>query len=172
MSSGGQGFATKHDPLRFPPDVRAVPGRKAKPLASALLEEAGWTKDGDWWTDPDGNEAAYDLTFPAEFADYSATGTNVAEQLTAFGFNISPRAITHTQVGPDVLEGRFQMAIQAWGSSAHPQLRDACNAAIATTRASTWTAGLAARDPKCAMLSIADRRCPAGLRERIRSRPS
>ena len=88
--------------------------------AAELLEEAGWTKDGEWWTDPDGNEAAYDLTFPAEFADYSATGTNVAEQLTAFGFNIAPRAITHTQVGPDVLEGRFQMAIQAWGSSTNP----------------------------------------------------
>jgi peptide/nickel transport system substrate-binding protein len=88
--------------------------------AAALLEEAGWTKDGDMWMDPDGNEAAYDLTFPAEFADYSATGTNVAEQLTAFGFNIAPRAVTFTQVGPDVLAGNFQMVIQAWGSSANP----------------------------------------------------
>jgi peptide/nickel transport system substrate-binding protein len=88
--------------------------------ATALLEEAGWTKDGEWWTDPDGNEAAYELSFPAEFADYSATGTNVAEQLTAFGFNIAPRAVTFTQIPTDVLEGRFQMAIQAWGSSTNP----------------------------------------------------
>jgi peptide/nickel transport system substrate-binding protein len=88
--------------------------------AAALLEEAGWTKDGEWWTDPDGNEAAYELSFPAEFADYSATGTNVAEQLTAFGFNIAPRAVTFTQIPTDVLEGRFQMVIQAWGSSTNP----------------------------------------------------
>ena len=88
--------------------------------ANALMEEAGWTKDGDFWKDPDGNEAAYELMFPAEFADYSATGTNVAEQLTAFGFNISPRAVTHTQVGPDVTDGKFDMTIQAWGNSANP----------------------------------------------------
>jgi len=88
--------------------------------AASLLEEAGWTKDGDFWTDPDGNEAAYELMFPAEFADYSATGTNVAEQLTNFGFNISPRAVTYTQVPVDVEDGKFQMAIQAWGTSTNP----------------------------------------------------
>lgn len=88
--------------------------------ATALLQEAGWTKSGQFWTDPDGNEAAYELSFPAEFADYSATGTNVAEQLTAFGFNISPRAVTFTQIGPDIDEGSFQMAIQSWGSSTNP----------------------------------------------------
>ena len=54
--------------------------------------------------------------FPAEFADYSATGTNVAEQLTNFGFKISPRAVTYTQVGPDVDAGKFQMVIQGWGT--------------------------------------------------------
>jgi peptide/nickel transport system substrate-binding protein len=88
--------------------------------ATALMEEAGWTKDGDFWTDPDGNEAAYELSFPAEFADFSATGTNIAEQLTAFGFNISPRAITHTQFATDIPEGKFQMTIQGWGNSANP----------------------------------------------------
>ena len=90
--------------------------------AAALLEEAGWTRDGDMWKDPDGQNAEFDIIFGAEQADYSATGLNVAEQLTAFGFNVTPRAITHTQVGPDILAGRFDMAIQTWGSTtdAHP----------------------------------------------------
>ncbi|HVL23370.1 MAG TPA: ABC transporter substrate-binding protein [Thermomicrobiales bacterium] len=88
--------------------------------AAALLQEAGWTKDGDIWKTPDGKDAAYELAFPAEFADYSATGQDLSEQLTEFGFQISPRAITHTQIGIDVDQGKFQLAIQGWGSSTNP----------------------------------------------------
>ncbi|HWV25419.1 MAG TPA: ABC transporter substrate-binding protein [Thermomicrobiales bacterium] len=88
--------------------------------AAALLQEAGWAKDGDWWTDPDGNTAAYDMSFPAEYARQSAAGVNVAEQLTAFGFDITPRAVTYTQIGPDIEDGRFDFAIQTWGNSSSP----------------------------------------------------
>jgi peptide/nickel transport system substrate-binding protein len=88
--------------------------------AAALLEEAGWSKDGDQWMDPDGNPAEYELIFPSEWADYAATGANVAEQLTAFGMPIAARPITFTQIGTDVTEGRFQMAIQVWGASNNP----------------------------------------------------
>lgn len=88
--------------------------------AAALLEDAGWTKDGDTWKDPDGNAAEYELIFPAEFADWSAAGTNAAEQLTAFGINVSPRPITYTQIPTDVTDSKFQMAIQGWGSSTNP----------------------------------------------------
>jgi peptide/nickel transport system substrate-binding protein len=91
--------------------------------AAATLTEIGWTKDGDVWKKPDGNEAAYELIWPAEFADYSATGADVAEQLSAFGFNITPRPITHTQIGIDVDQGKFQLAIRGWGSSANPHPR-------------------------------------------------
>ena len=88
--------------------------------AAALLEEAGWSKDGDTWMDPDGNPAEYELIFPAEWADYAATGANVAEQLTAFGIPIAARPITFTQIGTDVTDGRFQMVIQVWGASNNP----------------------------------------------------
>ncbi len=105
--------------------------------AASILQEAGWTKDGDFWADPDGNEAAYELLFPAEFADYSATGTNVAEQLTAFGFNMSPRPITYTQIGVDIDDGKFQMAIQTWGSSSNPHPHYSYVAAFFTQNART-----------------------------------
>src|SRR5699024_9575056 len=42
--------------------------------AAALLEEAGWSKDGDFWMDPDGNPAEYEIMFPAELANHLATG--------------------------------------------------------------------------------------------------
>jgi peptide/nickel transport system substrate-binding protein len=98
----------------YPYDVEA---------ATAKMTEAGWSKDGEFWTKPDGTEAAYELIWPAEFADYSATGTDVAEQLTAFGFNITPRPITFTQIQIDIDKGSFQLAIQGWGSSANPHPR-------------------------------------------------
>jgi peptide/nickel transport system substrate-binding protein len=60
--------------------------------ASALLNDAGWRKEGEVWKKPDGSDAAYDLLFPVEF--YSAPRQDLAEQLTAFGFNIAPLPIT------------------------------------------------------------------------------
>jgi peptide/nickel transport system substrate-binding protein len=88
--------------------------------ATALLEAAGWTKDGDAWMTPAGEPASFELTFPAEFADWSAAGVALAEQLTAFGIAVEPRAVTFTQQPIDVDQGNFQLAIRGWGSSANP----------------------------------------------------
>ena len=88
--------------------------------AASLLQEVGWTKDGDIWKTPDGQDAAYELTFPAEFADWSAAGQDLSEQLTTFGIQVTPRAITFTQQPIDVDKGNFQLAIQGWGSSNNP----------------------------------------------------
>lgn len=91
--------------------------------AQSELEALGWTKDGDLWKKPDGSDATYEVVWPAEFADYSATGSDLVEQLNAFGFNVTGRPITHTQIGIDVDQGKFQMAIRGWGSSANPHPR-------------------------------------------------
>jgi peptide/nickel transport system substrate-binding protein len=88
--------------------------------ATALLEEAGWTKDGDTWTMSNGEEAKFELIFPAEFADWSAAGQDLAEQLTNFGITVEPRAVTYTQVPIDVDKGNFELGIQGWGSSTNP----------------------------------------------------
>lgn len=89
-------------------------------LAASLLEELGWSKDGDVWLKPNGEEAVYELSFPAEFADWSAAGQDLAEQLTDFGLIIDPRAITFTQQPIDVDQGNFDFAIRGWGASANP----------------------------------------------------
>jgi peptide/nickel transport system substrate-binding protein len=88
--------------------------------AAALLQEAGWTKDGDAWKTPDGNAAAFELTFPAEYADYSATGADLADQLTAWGIQATPRAVTYTQVYVDWDKGNFDCGIGGWGNSSNP----------------------------------------------------
>jgi len=88
--------------------------------AEALLTEAGWTRDGDAWMTPDGQPAQFELSFPAEFADWSAAGQDLAAQLAEFGIAVEPRAVTSTQHPVDVDMGNFQLAIRGWGSSTSP----------------------------------------------------
>src|SRR5690349_5026826 len=88
--------------------------------ATSLLQSAGWKQSGGKWMLPNGKPAAYDIKFPTEFADWNPAATNAADQLNKFGFNITKRGITFTQLNPDVLAGKFDFAIQTWGASNHP----------------------------------------------------
>jgi peptide/nickel transport system substrate-binding protein len=93
---------------------------KDEAKATQLLQDAGWKKVGGKWQTPAGKPAAYDIKFPTEFADWNPAATNAADQLNKFGFNITKRGITFTQLNPDVLAGKFDIAIQGWGASNHP----------------------------------------------------
>ena len=93
---------------------------KDEAKATSLLQAAGWKKTGGKWMLPNGKPAAYDIKFPTEFADWNPAATNAADQLNKFGFNITKRGITFTQLNPDVLAGKFDIAIQTWGASSHP----------------------------------------------------
>lgn len=90
--------------------------------AEELLRSIGYTKgsDGVWVTDT-GKRMEYELSMPGEYADWSAAAENAAEQLTQFGIKTTVRAINFAQHSIDVNEGRFQMAIRAWGAAnPHP----------------------------------------------------
>ena len=88
--------------------------------AAALLQEAGWTRDGDRWKTPDGTDASWEIIFPAELANQSASGQDVAEQLTDFGIELTPRGVTFTQQPIDIAKGAFDFAINFWGNSSFP----------------------------------------------------
>jgi len=90
--------------------------------ATELLKGLGFTKnaDGIWVTDK-GDVMEYELTAPAEFADWSAAAENLAGQLTEFGIKVTFRGVEFNQHPIDVNQGNFQMAIRAWGSAnPHP----------------------------------------------------
>lgn len=90
--------------------------------AASMLTAAGWKKQGKNWMKPDGKAASYELTFPAEFADWSASGAELAKQLTDFGIQVKGRGVTFTQQPIDVDKGNFEFAIQGWGAGTpHPQ---------------------------------------------------
>ncbi|GAA4200338.1 ABC transporter substrate-binding protein [Actinocatenispora rupis] len=103
-----------------------------KAKAESLLKAAGWKKSGGKWTTPQGKPAAYEISFPAEFADYSASGQNVADQLNEFGFKLTPRGVTHVEHPIDVDKGAFDMAIQTWGASTAPHPHFAFKQALFT----------------------------------------
>ncbi len=89
--------------------------------AAQLLEEIGLKKGSDgYWHYKNGSIVQFELSFPAEYADWSAAGENLAEQLNKFGIKIIPRAITFTQHPHEVWKGNFQLAIRHWGSGSNP----------------------------------------------------
>ena len=90
--------------------------------AATILEGIGFTKGADGiWVDDQGNKCEYELTVPAEYADWSAAAENTAEQLTKFGIKTVMRGVTYTQHGAEVDEGNFELAIRGWGSgNPHP----------------------------------------------------
>ena len=89
--------------------------------AASELEDLGFKKEGDVWVSPDGERMEYELGAPAEFADWSAAAKNLGDQLTKFGFKTTVRTVTFTQWDPRVLDGDFEMGINAWGQGQpHP----------------------------------------------------
>jgi peptide/nickel transport system substrate-binding protein len=91
--------------------------------AEELLTGIGFTKGADGvWVDDQGNPLDFELIVPAEFADWSAAAENLAEQLNNFGIKTTVRGVNFQQIGTDVDQGKFEMAIQGWGAgNPHPQ---------------------------------------------------
>jgi len=90
--------------------------------ATKMFEDLGFTKndDGIWVTDK-GGVMEYELTAPAEYADWSAAAENLAEQLTEFGIKTTFRGVQFRQHPIDVNQGNFELAIRGWGSgNPHP----------------------------------------------------
>lgn len=88
--------------------------------AAALLEQAGWSKRGDAWHTPEGKRAKYTIRYPSEFSDWSASGDNVAEQLRAFGIDVTPQGMKFEQYNAEIDKSNFELAIHSWGASQHP----------------------------------------------------
>jgi len=90
--------------------------------AEEILLGLGFSRDSDGvWLDDTGARMEFELTAPAEFADWSAAAENVAEQLTEFGIVTTFRGVNFQQHPTDVRAGDFQMAIRDWGAAnPHP----------------------------------------------------
>jgi peptide/nickel transport system substrate-binding protein len=90
--------------------------------AEELLKGLGYTRGSDGvFADSKGTKLSFQLTFPAEFADWSGAAQNLADQLNAFGIKIELRGVQFQQHPQDVFDGKFQLAIRDWGAgNPHP----------------------------------------------------
>jgi peptide/nickel transport system substrate-binding protein len=62
--------------------------------AEEILTGIGFTRDSDGvWMDETGKRLEFELSAPAEFADWSAAAENLAQQLTDFGIKTSFRGV-------------------------------------------------------------------------------
>jgi peptide/nickel transport system substrate-binding protein len=84
--------------------------------AEELLMSVGFSRNDDGhWVDDNGDTLSFELTFPQEYADWSAAAENATAQLNDFGFDITARGVQFQQHPLDVYDGNFQMAIRNWG---------------------------------------------------------
>ena len=84
--------------------------------AEELLTGVGFSRNDDGvWVDDNGDPLSFELTFPQEFADWSAAAENATAQLHDFGFDISARGVQFQQHPQDIYSSNFEMAIRNWG---------------------------------------------------------
>ncbi len=89
--------------------------------AEALLKEAGLTKKSNKWYLADGKAFELDLQCPSGWADASTAASESAQQLTAFGIKTQFTGIESTQRTPNIVAGKFQMAMSFFGTGQpHP----------------------------------------------------
>lgn len=75
--------------------------------ATQLLEEVGLVKDGDSWT-YDGETLQFEITAPADFPDFLASGKDVSAQLNEFGFDTQVRGIPAANRPDTIKQGRYE----------------------------------------------------------------
>lgn len=118
------GFSDNLTPLWLSPEVKDALNPYEYDVAKAeeILTGLGFTRDSDGvWLDDTGARMEFELSAPAEFADWSAAAENTAEQLTAFGIKTAFRGVNFQQHPIDVNDGKFQLAIRGWGAgNPHP----------------------------------------------------
>jgi peptide/nickel transport system substrate-binding protein len=89
--------------------------------ATSLLEEAGWTKDGDTWKTPKGDAAKYKITFQSDYADYPPSAQFIAEGLTEFGIQIELDGVESANITDRMYAGNYDILTYSWGGGeTHP----------------------------------------------------
>jgi len=102
---------------------RLNPYAKDWDKAAELLESVGFSKDGDAWVDDNGDPLAFEISVPADFADWLATAENAAQQLSLFGIDATVRGYPSSERGATQSEGNYDILIDIsmYYNPPHPQ---------------------------------------------------
>jgi peptide/nickel transport system substrate-binding protein len=78
--------------------------------AAQLLEQIGFSKDGDTWT-YDGKPFGFEIIAPADFPDFLASGKDASAQLNEFGFDTHVRGIPAANRPDTIQQGRYDVLL-------------------------------------------------------------
>ncbi|WP_224338068.1 ABC transporter substrate-binding protein [Haloprofundus halobius] len=88
--------------------------------AAELLEEAGYSEDGDGWVDENGNSLEVPIKVPSGFSDWVSAAETIVSNLNDFG--VASEMITRENgayFGTDLPDGDFVVACEGWASYDH-----------------------------------------------------
>jgi peptide/nickel transport system substrate-binding protein len=89
--------------------------------AAKLLREAGLSNRNGQWYLPNGKPFTLSLQCPSGWADASTAASEAAQQLSSFGIKTDFMGIESTQRTPNIVEGKFEMAMSFFGTGQpHP----------------------------------------------------
>lgn len=84
--------------------------------AASYMEAAGYALNSDGKWEKDGATIAIEYTFPQDFADFSAAAQDATQQLNAFGFDITLRALPWQEARDAIYSGDFDLSVWSWGA--------------------------------------------------------
>jgi peptide/nickel transport system substrate-binding protein len=88
------------------------PYKKDWAKAEELLKSIGFKKGADnIWLDDEGAPMKFELSVPADYADWLGAAENVSQQLNAFGFKTSVKGYPSAERGTVQKEGKYQILI-------------------------------------------------------------
>jgi len=82
--------------------------------ATALLEEAGYSKSNGTWQDGDGNALGGSYMTPAGWSDWTTATNTVVDQLNAFGFDFEINSIPTSDFYSAYTESNFAIGAFYW----------------------------------------------------------
>jgi len=88
--------------------------------ATELLTAAGWKKSGDAWTTASGKPAKFTLQFNSDYPKYVSSAQDLADQLHAFGIELTLKSVATAADAADRQDGKFELGLGGWGTAGNP----------------------------------------------------
>ncbi len=105
--------------------------------ATALLEDAGWTKESDGWHKPDGDLAEYTIIGVEGWTDFTLSGEQAASQLSDFGLKVTYQNVPEDNPWGIWGAGEFDIAVRQWANPFVPYVYGSWQMAWFTDNANT-----------------------------------
>lgn len=90
--------------------------------ATALLEEAGWSKEDDGWHTPEGGLAEYTIIGVEGWTDFTLAGEQAATQLKEFGLQVSYANVPEDNPWGIWGSGDYDIAVRQWANPFVPYM--------------------------------------------------